>query len=485
MLKTYKENLPLLSAFNSDFDGLICWCTPSIHPLVPKVRDIYQNDMSVSYHSFGNPSMNTGVFLKAHKLASKAYGSDNTLFTVNGSTGSNFIVLRALKHQLGKVNVLAQRNIHKSIVAAVEDFKININFINPHYDNDLQIFVPNSIEEILISLKQNPETNVLLLTSPTYEGYVIDLKKLVEKVNKYDSKIIIFVDEAWGAHFHFSSELPISSMDAGVDICVQSTHKMGSALQQTSMIHWKNRIIKNEYVLESYRSLMTTSPSFHLLASLDAARYFMEKHGKEVIHNAIEVADAFAKDLMFIKGVKVIHLNEVKKKYPQILDMDKTKLLVNVSETNLNGCDIAEHLEKEFGIVVEKYEAENITFIVTFKNTLYDVKQTVEAFQKTIINLNKKNNKKEFLFPKFPTNINKIKNSFEVENKIKSIKLDKAIGLTSAENVVPYPPGIAMIIKGEKISKEHVEYLKALKKTKGLVTVVMSDIMVESILIEG
>jgi lysine decarboxylase len=109
-------DLPLLSVFNNGIDSTITrWCTPSIHPSVPRVRGIYENDISISYHSLGNPSMDNGIFHDAHVLTAKAYGADHTLFGVNGSTGSNFMILRALKNQLGTMKLLAQRNVHKSI----------------------------------------------------------------------------------------------------------------------------------------------------------------------------------------------------------------------------------------------------------------------------------------------------------------------------------------------------------------------------------
>src|SRR6185369_7011924 len=103
--------------------------------------------------------------------------------------------------------------------------------------------------------------------------------------------IIIFVDEAWGSLFPFSEKMPTSAMEAGADICFQSTHKQGSGLQQTSMIHWQGDRIDEKTIKYSYKSLITTSPSFHLLASLDGARYLMQTQGSKIIDDLIEVAD--------------------------------------------------------------------------------------------------------------------------------------------------------------------------------------------------
>ncbi len=483
-LGTYEENMPILSMLNKDMYGVIRWCTPSIHPRVPRANGIYDSDISISYHSLGNPSLGTGVFGKAHELAAKAYKADHTLFSVNGSSGSNFIVLRALSHQLKRVSMLAQRNIHKSISVASEDYKININYLKPHYDEELQIFIPNTIEEFEDGLKRHPETNVVFISNPTYEGLSIDLKKLVQRVRSINSNIIIFVDEAWGSLFSFSEKMPTSAMEAGADICVQSTHKQGSGLQQTSMIHWQGNRVNEKYIKDSYKSLITTSPSFHLLASLDGARYLMATQGSKIIDDLIEVADTLGSELNKVAGLKVISPEFVMKKYPQIEAIDKTKVLVNVKETGIPGYEIAKKLESDYKIVLEKYEADNIFFIAILQNTTHEAVDTASRILTCIEELSKKKTKSRTIFPKFPLEIDAILSSYELSDKANmSVKFQQAIGLICAEDVVPYPPGIPLIAKGEIIKKEHIDYLRAIKKLDGLISLVINDDKIENILI--
>lgn len=479
----YEQDMPLASMMNRDMYGIIKWCTPSIHPHVSRINGIYDNDISISYHGLGNPSINTGVFKKAHDLASIAYQSEHTLFSVNGSSGSNFIVLRSLSHQLKKVHMLAQRNVHKSISVAAEDYHIDINYLQPHYDQDLQIFIPNTIEEFEEGIKKYPETNVVFISNPTYEGLSIDLPRFVQRIRKINPKIIIFVDEAWGSLFPFSDKMPTSAMQAGADICVQSTHKQSSGLQQTGMIHWQGKRIDEKFVMDSYKSLITTSPSFHLLASLDAARFLMQTQGENIINDLISVADKLDIELSKISGVKVIDHDFITKKYSQVMSTDKTKVLVNIKGTGIPGYEIARDFESEYKVVLEKYEAENIFFIAIMQNTEYDAIETAKRLKECVEKLAEKNKKSKILFPDLPLEIKKSLPSYEVINKnIISIKLDKAIGLICAEDVVPYPPGIPLIAKGELISKKHVEYMKAIKKLKGLISIVMSDDKIEKIL---
>lgn len=473
------QDLPLLSVFNNQIDSTITrWCTPSIHPSVPRVRGIYENDISISYHTLGNPSTDSGVFHQAHVLAAKAYGADHTLFSVNGSSGSNFMILRALKNQLGQqMKLLAQRNTHKSITVATEDYQIDVEYLDPHYEDSLQIFTPNTIEEVLEGLKRS-QANVLLITNPTYEGLSTDLAALVKAVRQFNQDIIIYIDEAWGAHFPFSKAMPTSAMHAGADICVQSTHKQGSGLQQTSMIHWRDGRIDPLWLKDSYKSLITTSPSFHLLASLDGARYFMQHEGAAAIDRLLELATLFRQRVNqspILKGkVTAIEPAQIVGRYaPQL---DATKILVHLE--GYSGMDLAMRFEHDYQIVVEKYEANNVLFIATFQNTAEDVEKTVAAMESEL----QKMTPSAQTFPHFPDKIIKKMPSYQAKQAAKeAVAVSAAVGRVAAEDVVPYPPGIPLCVKGEVIQPDHVSYLAELKKTKDMLTVLMVDESVTTI----
>lgn len=421
--------------------------------------------------------MDSGIFHDANVLAAKAYGAQHTLFSVNGSTGSNFMVLRALKNQLGDMKLLAQRNVHKSISVATEDYQIDVEYLNPHYDDLLQIFTPNTIEEVLEGLERS-KANVLLITNPTYEGLSMDLAELVKAVRAYNNDVIIYIDEAWGAHFPFSDRMPTCAMKAGADICVQSTHKQGCGLQQTSMIHWNDGRIDVKWLKDSYKSLMTTSPSFHMLASLDGSRYFMEKEGAEAIGKLVNLATAFrhcVNSSSSLRGkVMAIQTEDLTQNF--CAQADATKVLVHLH--GFSGMELAKRLEEKYKIIVEKYEANNILFIMTFQNTKTDVDRTVAAIESEIAAMQPAS----LHFPKFPARIEKRMSSFVAKTKPQeTVLIADSLGRVVAEDVVPYPPGIPLLVKGEVIHPEHIAYLEQLKKTKSLLTVLMNDEEVRTI----
>lgn len=467
-----------IKAFNA-----IRWCTPSIDPDLDKVREPYLSDISISYQSLGIPSVPSGIFKNAYQKAAKAYGADHTLFSVNGSTGSNFMVLRALSRQIPYLKVLTMRNIHKSVLFACEDYDINLMFLPPSIDQELQIFLPNSLEEIMEGIKK-VKPDVLLITNPTYEGITLDVKGLIKQIRKNYPDLIVYIEEAWGSHLHFSEKLPISAMDAGADICIQSTHKQGGALQQSGMIHWKNGRVNKSILLDSYDNLSTSSPSFILLASLDAARSMMEKSGSKKIDHLLNMTSQLASGLKAIPGLHVVETNELRSRDYSVFGRDETKIIVEVSYTGFTGYEIAKILEDEFNIIVEKYDMKTLLFLTPFQATIKDIEITIATLRKIL--KSKKHSRKEIddFTPKIPRNIIKRRELSEIAklrlDQVEKISLNKALGRISAEDITIYPPGIPITVKGEEFTQETLEYYKNCREYENC-TILAQDQSLETV----
>ncbi|HUQ85425.1 MAG TPA: hypothetical protein VM077_03820 [Candidatus Limnocylindrales bacterium] len=455
----------LTHALNHKTAKAVRWCTPSIDLSSSQVKNPYISDMSISYESLGYPSDPSGIFKKIYDRAAKTYGADHTLFSVNGTTGSNFVVLRALSKQIPNLRILSGRNVHKSIVAACEDYGINLIFLPTNIDQELQLFLPNTEKEIYETIEKT-KPQVLLLVNPTYEGISINLKKIITTIRRKYPELVVFVDEAWGAHLHFSNRLPTSSMEAGADICVQSTHKQGGSLQQSGMIHWNDGRINIDLLMDSYRSLVTSSPSFLLLASLDAAREMMEKRGKSKIDHILMIAESLSQQISHIDGLEVVTTNLLKSRHISVHNRDETKVIVNVSKAGFNGYEIAKLLEKKYKVIVEEYNIGTILFLVPFRATLSDVKITVSAL-KQIVQLPKRGKIRAKFDLNIPTNIPRILELSDVSkllwSQIEMVPLAKAIGRIAAEYITPFPPGIPLTIKGEEFTQEIVEYYLKLR----------------------
>jgi arginine decarboxylase len=152
--------------------------------------------------------------------------------------------------------------------------------------------LPPSVEQIAEGMRRSPDALAVLYTSPTYEGLTADTRGIVDAVHSVSDAAMVIVDEAWGGHLHFHPALPDSAMASGADVCVQSTHKLAGGLQQTGLLHWREGRVDSELMEEAYREYVTTSPSYHLLASADAAVRTLAAQGEEALGRAIERTDA-------------------------------------------------------------------------------------------------------------------------------------------------------------------------------------------------
>lgn len=225
-------------------------------------------------------------------------------------------------------------------------------------------------------------------------------------------------------------------------------------MQMSSMFHWKDGRIDSAEVYRAYRSLSTTSPSFHMLAALDGTRAFMEARGAEIIDAAIAVAEYFVEQLKTISELEVS------------VSADPTKLLLHFPEHDVPV--IAKYLEDQ-GIISEKYEAHNITLVVGFQSTKADVDKTVDVIKRAI----KQMKPAKVDFPKFPTTIQR-KPLVPIENA-QAVLLDETVGKVCGEYVIPYPPGIPVLAPGEVIRQEHIDYIKAVQAKGELMTIFMSE----------
>jgi len=464
--------MDLVDLLNNEVGKYIRWCTPSVLQEAKKVADIYGSDVSASFSLHGNPIEITGIFEEAMEKAAKLYNADRTLFSVNGSTGSVYVVMRYLSLMYGNPLILVTRNIHISVQNACEDFGIRFRFIKSYYDPEIDSLIPPTPDDVKEALERNPEATAVLLSNPTYEGLSCRLRDIVRVVNNFDSSIIVIVDEAWGAHFKFSEKLPETAMDAGADVSIQSTHKQGGSLQQTGMIHWKERVIDSDLMLDAYRGYATTSPSYHLLASLDAARSHLERRGREEVERIIRISEIFREKLRGIRGLRVMDGEMLGKWKDHISGMDLTKTQIVLTNFDITGFQLDNMLQANYRIVPEKADYNSILFLATFQLKEESVEPTVNAIEDSLKDRHSMN-RKSLLLPPLRCDSPKIEPYLvrRMPKKLVSrrVPLDLAQGLVSAENIVSYPPGIPILIKGFLIRKEDIDYIREVKRAGGII----------------
>ena len=245
--------------------------------------------------------------------------------------------------------IILPRNVHSSVISGLILSGAIPIFINPEYDKDLDIAYSITPAAVKAALAKHPDTKAGAIVYPTYNGICGNLQAIAHLTNQYHIPLI--VDEAHGAHFHFHPELPTSALTAGADLTVQSIHKTLGAMTQASMLHIQGQRIDIDRVNKALQLVQSTSPSFILLASLDAARQQMAIHGEKLMSQTLQLAQAIDK-ISEISRLSVLQIPQTHIKNSGFLDLDKTRLTVNVSQLGLTGF-AAEDIMNSMGVTPE------------------------------------------------------------------------------------------------------------------------------------
>ena len=403
-----------------------------------------------------------GVIKEAQILAAQAFGADYTFFLVNGTSVGNQAMILATCNPGDKI--IIPRNVHKSVYAGIILSGAEPIYVQPEVSNEINIVCnvePKTIEE---KLNEHPDVKVVLVTNPTYNGICADLKE-IEKI-VHQRKKILLVDEAHGPHFKFNEKLPLCAMDAGADIVVQSTHKILACVTQASMLHAKKGLIDILRLKRILQLLQTTSPSYILMSSLDVARMQMATEGKELLDRTLELSEFARLKINQIERLKCFGKEFTGRK--GIHNLDITKLTVNVDDLGITGYHVSKILNQNYKIQIEFAEIRNLLSIISIGNNKKDIEDLLLAL-KEIVKYTKEELKWTSLesfypivFPDFSSEV-VLSPREAVFAKTSKIPFKDSVGRISAEIVAPYPPGIPVLVPGERISQDAYHYLIKLK----------------------
>jgi arginine decarboxylase len=414
-------------------------------------RNVYKLDVTVfpEVDSLHDP---VGPIKKAQVLMAQAYGVKNSFFLVNGSSVGNIAMLMSACHPGD--SVIVSRNAHKSTLSGIIMSGVWPIWIQPKIDQHLDIIFDSDAAQVEEALTKFPEAKAVFVTSPTYHGVTTDLKKIAELCHAHGK--LLLVDEAHGAHLKFHKDLPISAVEAGADMCVQSTHKILSALSQGSVLHVNSELIDLSRVRKILSILQTTSPNYFILASLDAARRQVYFQGQKIFSRLIRLAEEARERINRMRHIYCFTQGEIRAKG---YDLDVTKLTLNVTRTGLSGHDVEHRLAFEYGIQVDCADLFNLIAIMGIGTTRQDVERLVSALE----DIDRKDPGQEknwvLLLPSLSTEMAMTPRDVFLQHRAKRVPLSKAAGHISAQTLTPYPPGIPVLIPGERITQEIQDYL--------------------------
>ncbi len=414
-------------------------------------NNMYTMDLTVfpEVDSLHDP---VGPIKKAQQLMAQAYGVEHSFFLVNGSSVGNMIMLMTACNPGD--SVIVSRNAHKSAMSGIILAGVWPIWIQPKVDQNLDILFDSSPDQIREALDRYPEAKAVFVTSPTYNGITTDLVQIAEICHERGKALL--VDEAHGPHLKFHKDLPVSAVEAGADLCVQSTHKILSALSQGSVIHFQSDLVDVTRLKRMVSLLQTTSPNYLTLASLDLARQQAVLHGEKMLDKVMRWGEYGRKRINQLKNFTCFTRKEINGRG---YDLDVTKLTINVTRSGFSGHEIEEILAKEYKVQVDAADLFNLIAIMGIGSDKSDVNRLVGALEEIDEKYHGAAQNWILQIPSLSTEMVMVPRDVSLLYKTKRVPLAKAAGQIAAQTLTPYPPGIPVLIPGERITQAIVDYL--------------------------
>ncbi|HEY9910091.1 MAG TPA: aminotransferase class I/II-fold pyridoxal phosphate-dependent enzyme [Thermosynechococcaceae cyanobacterium] len=409
-----------------------------------------------------------GAIQAAQELAAIAFGADRTWFLVNGSTSG---IIAAILSTCGSGDkILMPRNVHQSAIAGLIHSGAVPVFLLPEYDRQLDLAHSITPEAVRSALAQHPDAKAVLMVYPTYHGAGGDVAAIAQIAHQHSIPLI--VDEAHGAHFAFHPELPIAALAAGADLVVQSTHKTLAAMTQAAMLHLRGDRVAGDRISRALQLVQSTSPSYLLLASLDAARQQMATQGHSLMERTLHLSDCARDRLTQIPKLAVLQPEQAVT--PGFCKLDRTRLTVIVSELGLTGYSADEFLHEQCGVTAELPSLHHLTFILSLGNTSEDVDRLVQGFQALAGKWGAKNTEKSELkiqaSTPLPFHLFALTPREAFFSATQALPIAQTIDRISAELVCPYPPGIPVLMPGEVVTEVAIHHLQTVLASGGILS---------------
>lgn len=394
-----------------------------------------------------------GPIRLAQELAAGLYGADSSFFLVNGTSAGIHALLVAI---VGEKQVIIPRNAHRSVLGGLVLAGADPVYVMPELVSEFGLDCGVTPAAIRKALAGNPAASAIIAVSPNYYGVTGDLPGQAAAAHMADKPLLI--DEAHGAHLRFHPDLPEDAMSSGADAAVQSTHKLGGSLTQSSILHLKGPLIERSGVAAALRLLQTTSPSYLLMVSLDLARRQLAMRGKGLLDQALELARRLRERLSVIDHVSVLSQEHL----PGGSHLDPTRLVISVRGLGLTGYQVQQLLAERYRVYIEMADSSHVVAVVSI-GTAWDDCEKLALAIKDIAARERKTEPIQLIAP--PKGFNVLMKPREAWfAKVRRVSLDEARGRISAETVAVYPPGIPAVNPGEEITGDVVSYLMAVRK---------------------
>jgi arginine/lysine/ornithine decarboxylase len=403
----------------------------------------------------------------AEELLAEAYEVDRSFMLAGGSTAGNIASLLALLRPGD--DVLVPRNVHKSTVAGLIHAGAVPIWMRPDWDARFGIAHGISVAEIERVLCQHPSARAIVCVGATYFGATPDVSEIAAFAERHGLPLI--VDAAHGPHFRFHPQLPVAAENAGAAVVVQSMHKILPALSAGAILHIRKDVVTEFRIRQALQVIETTSPNLAIFASIDLVRRLMALEGEALLEQALVLARHAREALACIPGVTVLAQGDCLGPRSGFRQLDELKLTINVCRLHVEDRAIWEHFVRRHRVQPEFVESGNILCQLTVGTTASDVDRLIAAVNDLArlqsfrrVRDEPDNDRTKRALRAMPAVALTPREAFYAPSR--DIELETSVGAVSADVVTPYPPGVPVLMPGERITADIVEFLAELRSAR-------------------
>lgn len=394
----------------------------------------------------------SGILRDAQREASRVYGAEETRFLVNGSTAG---ILSAILGSTRRGDqVLTGRNCHKSVYHAMFMNELEPVYLYPGFRPDIQLNTEISVSAVKAALNAHPRVKAVMIVSPTYDGVVSDIRGIADAV--HEKGIPLIVDEAHGAHFGFHPYFPESALKLGADVVIHSLHKTLPALTQTALLHVGSCYADRKRIFHYLDMLQSSSPSYVLMAGIDRCIRMLSEERDRLFEPYVDMLQKFRERMQPLQRLALVETEH----------FDRSKLVIHTGRTGLTGRQLYRKLLASYHLQLEM-AAGSYALAMTGPG---DTKKGFERLARALEELDRETVKERQRVPaysgKMPVNEMVYTSSRTEEiaaetGSVTSVPLEDCQGCVSAEYAYLYPPGIPIVVPGERISRESAAFMLA------------------------
>lgn len=433
--------------------------------ITESLKDICLHDIT-EIDGFDNLHHSEGIIKEEQEFAAKLFGAEESFFLVNGSSCGILAAIEAVASH-SQSRILMGRNAHKSAYNGLYLANIRADYLYPERMPGVSFVGKITAESIERALKDHTSYDGIFITSPTYEGVVSDIKEICEIA--HEKGIPVIVDEAHGAHLGLwggDGYFPASALAQGADIVIQSLHKTLPSMTQTAILHVQGKLIDRQRLKMHLGVFQSSSPSYILMESMSSCLHFCEKNREILIEGYKKRLKEFYREGKKLSCIKIIDTDLINSLTEGKINvkMDPGKIIIGVGKSGMCGRQLYDILRENYHLQMEMSAGDYVIAMTSVMDTDEGFQRLIRALREidaqVIPTLQASFKEKMDIF--LPEVFYSIGEAFRMKEEI--IALEESAGRISKEFIYLYPPGIPVIVPGEKISRELLEYLQEVRE---------------------